>query len=85
MIKHADISVALQETVFYIDPSGKKKSNYLNTPKELGDAIANAGFNTVLHATQSSYSKLEAGIVNTLTFWKNEHPNVKVLGISKTP
>ncbi len=85
LIKHADISVALQETVFYIDPSGKKKSNYLNTPKELGDAIANAGFNTVLHATQSSYSKLEAGIVNTLTFWKNEHPNVKVLGISKTP
>ena len=28
LIKHADISVALQETVFYIDRSGKKKSNY---------------------------------------------------------
>jgi len=85
LIKHADISVALQETVFYIDQTGKKKSNYENTPKELGDAIAKAGFNTVLHATQSAYSKLEVGIVNTLTFWKNEHPNVKVLGISKTP
>jgi poly-gamma-glutamate synthesis protein (capsule biosynthesis protein) len=84
-IKHADISVALQETPFYINPSEKKiKLNYKNTPKELGDAIANAGFNTVLHATQDSYSKLDAGIVNTLAYWKNEHPNVKVLGISKT-
>ncbi len=83
-IKHADISVALQETVFYIDPSGKSKPNFLNTPKELGDAIANAGFNTVLHGTQSAYSRLDAGIINTLAFWKNEHPNVKVLGISKT-
>ena len=83
-IKHADISVALQETVFYINPTEKFKSNYLNTPKELGDAIAKAGFNTVLHATQSSYSKVDAGIMNTLAFWKNEHPNVTVLGISKT-
>ena len=83
-IKHADISVALQETVIYIDPSGKSKPNHINTPKELGDAIAKAGFNTVLHATQSAYSKLDAGIINTLAFWKNEHPNVKVLGISKT-
>ena len=83
-IKHADISVALQETVFYINPSEKFKPNYLNTPKELGDAIAKAGFNTVLHATQSSYSKVDAGIMNTLAFWKNEHPNVTVLGISKT-
>ena len=33
-IKHADISVALQETVFYINPSEKFKPNYLNTPKE---------------------------------------------------
>ena len=84
LIKHADISVALQETVFYIDQTGKPKNNYINTPKELGDAIAKAGFNTVLHATQSAYSKLDAGIVNTLTFWKNEHPNVQILGISKT-
>ena len=84
LIKNADISVALQETVFYINPSGQTKQNYLYTPKELGDAIAKAGFNTVLHATQSSYSKLDAGIVNTLAYWKNEHPNVAVLGISKT-
>ena len=83
-IKHADISVALQETVFYIDPSGKSKPNFINTPKELGDAIAKAGFNTVLHGTQSAYTKADAGIINTLAFWKNEHPNVKVLGISKT-
>jgi poly-gamma-glutamate synthesis protein (capsule biosynthesis protein) len=84
LIKHADISVALQETLFYINPTGKQKENYLYTPKELGDAIAKAGFTTVLHATQSSYSKLDAGIVNTLAYWKNEHPNVAVLGISKT-
>ena len=83
-IKHADISVALQETLFYINPSEKFKANFVNTPKELGDAIAKAGFNTVLHATQSAYNKLDAGIINTLAYWKNTHPNVTVLGISKT-
>ena len=85
LIKNADISVALQETIFYVTQPGQEiKPNFVNTPKELGDAIAKAGFNTVLHATQSSYSKLEPGIINTLAYWKNEHPNVKVLGISKT-
>jgi poly-gamma-glutamate synthesis protein (capsule biosynthesis protein) len=83
-IKHADISVALQETIFYINPSEKFKPDFTKTPKELGDAIAKAGFNTVLHATQSSYSKLDAGIINTLSYWNNEHRNVTVLGISKT-
>ena len=84
-IKHADISVALQETPFYINPQQTKfKADYTKTPKELGDAIANAGFNTVLHATYNSYNKLDAGIINTLSFWKNEHPKIKVLGISKT-
>ena len=84
-IKHADISVVQQETLLHIDPDGKKtKPDFKYTPKELGDAIANAGFNTVLHATPYAYNKLDAGIINTLTFWKNEHPKVKVLGISKT-
>ena len=85
LIKNADISVALQETIFYVTQPGQEiKPNFVNTPKELGDAIAKAGFNTVLHATQSAYSKLEPGIINTLAYWKNEHPNIKVLGISKT-
>ena len=85
-IKHADISVAFEETPFYINQNQNKKikTDFKNTPKELGNAIANAGFKTVVHASSSAYDKSDAGIINTLSFWNNEHPDVKVLGISKS-
>lgn len=84
-IKHADVSIARQESLFYINPAQSQfKPDHKNIPKELGNAVANAGFSTVLHATTNAYNRLDAGIVNTLSFWKNEHPKIQVLGISKT-
>ena len=84
-IKGADLAVAHQETVFHIDPEEKKfKKNIKNTPKELGDAISKAGFKLVLHGTFLAYNHKEQGIINTLKFWKTNHPNVHVLGISAT-
>ena len=81
-IKKADLAVVDQETVFHIDKS-KFKKRVANTPKELGDAIAKAGFKLVLHGTIYAYSKEEKGIKNTLKFWKEKYPYIHTLGISK--
>ena len=84
-IKNADLSIVEQATPFHIDPEGKKfTKNSKNTPKELGDAIAKAGFNVVLHGSYNAYSHKEAGVLNTLRFWKGKHPEVHVLGMSSS-
>ena len=81
-IRKADLAIVDQETMFETD-----KMNFIkkltNTPSELGDAIYRAGFKVVLHATLYSYSKEERGIKNTLNFWKQKYPDVKVLGINE--
>ena len=84
-IKCADLAIVNQETVFYINPEVTKfPKKVTNTPKEIGDAIAKAGFKIVLHASPYSYSHKEKGIINTINFWKNNYPNVTTLGISST-
>jgi poly-gamma-glutamate synthesis protein (capsule biosynthesis protein) len=51
-----------------------------NTPTQLGDAIVNAGFKVVLHATTRAYLLKEKGIIYTLNFHSEVHP----LGIAST-
>ena len=84
-IKSADLSVVDQQTVFYIDDKeGNRKVNEKHTPKELGDAIAKAGFNLVLHANSLAYMYKDKGIFNTINYWNENHPNIHHLGISST-
>jgi len=79
----ADLAVIVQET-----PLGGKELGYsgyplFNTPQEVGDAIAKAGFDIVLHATNHTLDKGEKGISNSLAFW-DTHPEIAVLGINKS-
>ena len=82
-IEKADLAVVDQETIFQTD-----KTNFIkrvgNTPVELGDAIAMAGFKLVLHATIYAYAKEEKGIIKTINFWNSKYPDIRILGISKT-
>ena len=82
-IRKAYLVVIDQETIFETD-----KTNFMkkvsNTPSELGDAFVWAGFNFVLHGSSLyAFSKEERGIQNTLNFWAEKHPDVKVLGINE--
>ena len=52
-----------------------------NAPYELGDALVEAGFDVVLHATNHALDKGKKGIVNCLAFWQKEYPDIAVLGI----
>ena len=81
-IKNADLAVVDQETVFQTNKTNFQR-RVGNTPTELGDAIANAGFKLVLHGTIYAYSKRSQGIRNTINFWDDNYPDIHVLGISK--
>lgn len=83
-IKSADLAITFQNTPFYISEDNRIIKNYKNTPKELGDAIAKAGFKVVLHASSQAYDLKEKGIRDTLNFWKTKYPDIHPLGIAST-
>lgn len=82
-IESADLAVINQETIF-VDNSDYY-SGYPNfgSPTELGDALINAGFDVVTHATNHAYDKQEMGIEDTLKYW-SENPEAVMLGLHDT-
>ena len=80
-VQAADIAAINQETIF-VD---KKYSGYptFGSPKALGYAIANAGFDVVTHATNHTMDRGTKAITGTLKFWNTKFPKIKVLGIHK--
>jgi poly-gamma-glutamate synthesis protein (capsule biosynthesis protein) len=80
-IQAADIAIVNQEVVLGGIELGLSGYPCFNSPYELGDALVNAGFNVVLHATNHALDKGITGIDNTLNFWRENHPEIAVLGI----
>ena len=79
----ADLSVIVQETVLGGKELGYSGYPLFNSPQEVGDSIAKAGFDIVLHATNHTLDKGAKGVENTLEFWK-KHPDITVLGINES-
>lgn len=79
----ADISVINQETVFGGNELGFSGFPRFNSPTEVGDAIADAGFDVVLHATNHAADQGLQGIQNCVAFWADCHPEILITGISK--
>ena len=80
-IEAADIAIVNQEVILGGRELGLSGYPNFNGAFEVGDAIANAGFDVVLHATNHALDKKEAGLKNCLEFWRTSHPAVAVLGI----
>lgn len=80
-IRAADIAIANQEVIL----GGKEIGLYgypnFNGPYEVGDALVNAGFNVVLHATNHTLDRGKEALVNCMNYWKTSHSDVAVLGI----
>ncbi len=76
----ADIKIINQETIFGGNDLGFSGYPRFNSPTEVGDAIAAAGFNVVLHATNHAADQGIDGIYNCLSFWES-YPEILVTGI----
>ena len=80
-ISSADLALVNQEVILGGEELGVSGYPAFNAPYELGDALADAGFDVVLHATNHALDKGKRGIVNCLAFWQEEYPDIAVLGI----
>lgn len=83
-LQAADIRIINQETILGGNELGFSGYPQFNSPTEVGDAIADAGFNVVLHASNHAADKKLEGLENCVTFWHNQHPEVMMLGIQGT-
>ena len=80
-IQAADLALVNQEVI--IGGQELKITGYprFNAPYELGDALSEAGFDVILHATNHTLDKGKSGVVNCLTFWQENYPEKAVLGL----
>lgn len=80
-LRSADIKIINQETILGGNDLGFSGFPYFNSPTEVGDAIAAAGFNIVLHASNHAADQKLQGLKNCAFFWQEQHPDVMMLGI----
>lgn len=80
----ADIKIINQETILGGNERGFSGFPLFNSPTEIGDAIAAAGFNVVLQASNHSADQKLDGLLSCAEFW-NSHPDVLMTGISAEP
>ena len=83
-IQAADLAIVNQEIILGGPELGYSGYPMFNTAYELGDAISDAGFDVVLHATNHTMDKGKTGLMNCLNYWSEKHPDIKVLGANKT-
>lgn len=83
-ITAADLALVNQEVIIGGEELGISGYPSFNAPYELGDALVAAGFDVVLHATNHALDQGKKGVKNCLSFWKNYHPEVAVLGIHES-
>ncbi len=82
-ISAADIAIINQETI--LGGADFAYSGYpnFNSPTEIGDAVINAGFDVVLHATNHSMDMGLKGAQNTLRYWA-QHPEITMVGMNES-
>ena len=79
-LENADIKIINQETILGGNERGFSGYPYFNSPTEVGDAIAKAGFNVVLHASNHSADQGTDGLIYCADFW-DKYPDILVTGI----
>ncbi|MGN0341637.1 MAG: CapA family protein [Roseburia sp.] len=80
-LENADVKIINQESVMAGNDLGFSAYPGFNSPTEIGDAIADAGFNVVLQASNHSLDKGLDGLYSTIDFWQENHPEVTLAGV----
>lgn len=81
-LQSCDIKIINQETILGGNELGFSGFPKFNSPTEVGDAIADAGFNVVLHASNHAADQGIDGINHCLTFW-DTYQELLALGIHR--
>lgn len=79
-VQAADLAIVNQETLLGGTELGLSSYPTFNSPQEIGDAEAAAGFDVVCKATNHTLDKGVAGLAAELSFWREHHPGVAVVG-----
>ena len=81
-IQAADLAIVNQEVIIGGEEMGVTGYPIFNAPDEIGDALADAGFDVVLHATNHAMDMGAEGLLHTMNYWKTKHPEMTVAGIN---
>ena len=85
LISEADIALVNEEVIIGGAELGVSGYPAFNASYEIGDALADAGFDVVLHATNHVLDKGAKGLMNCYDYWEANHPEIEVLGIHDSP
>lgn len=81
--EEADLAIINQETILGGPDFAYTGYPNFNSPYEIGDAIIDAGFDVVLHATNHTYDMGVQGIENCMAYWKKQ-PEVTMIGMNSS-
>ena len=79
-LAEAEIKMINQETILGGNHLGFSGFPYFNSPTEVGDAIVEAGFNVVLHASNHAADRQLEGLKHCVEFWE-QYPEMTMAGI----
>ncbi len=81
-IENADLALVNQEVI--IGGKELKVSGYpnFNAPFEIADELAESGFDVICHGTNHALDRSGKGIRNCLNYWKDNYPDIHILGIA---
>ncbi len=84
-VRACDLSVVCQETVLVENPARASGYPLFATPQAMGDALAGAGFDVVLGATNHANDQGPAALGEECAYWAREHPEVELAGVHADP
>ncbi len=83
-IAAADLALVNQEVIIGGADLGITGYPSFNADFSLCDSLAGAGFDIICHATNHAMDKGRKGLINCAKYWKENYPQITVLGIHDT-
>ncbi len=81
LIREADIAVLNQETILVLDERRVSSFPVFGTPASIAEAIADAGFHVITHASNHALDKGYSAIQETAAVWKRHADRIVCTGI----
>ncbi len=81
MLESSNVKIANQEVIIAGEKYGISGYPRFNSPLALADALADAGFNVIAHATNHTLDKGADAMLECLSYWRTEYPSVSVVGM----